>query len=42
MNSIKTQIAGNTNSYLNEFTQKINYFINDEFCKNLIISVYNY
>ena len=42
MNSIKNQILNRQTNYLDNISQKINYFINDKFCNDLTILVYNY
>ena len=42
MNLIKNQILSKQNNYLNDISHKIDYFINEKFCNDLIILVYNY
>ena len=39
---IKEEILNNTKNYLNNISEKINYFINEELIKNLTLLSYNY
>ena len=42
MNSIKNQILNKQTNYLDNISQKINYFINYKFCNDYILLVYDY
>ena len=42
MNSIKNQILNKQTNYLDNISQKINYFIDDKLCNNYTILVYEY
>ena len=42
MNSIKNQILNKQTNYLDNISQKINYFINYQFCNDYILLIYNY
>ena len=42
MNAFKSKFLNKKIDYLNNISQKINYYINDEFCNNYTIISYNY